>query len=412
MKLRPLNNAFLLCLGIFAVNLSAFATYNAALISSSVATNATEVAGSIFLQTWTMQNTGTTTWPASETGCTMRLVGSDTLGAIPLTTNTRASIYLPLAVIGSGSSVTAGSQATFSLDFIAPQSVGTYTDTFQMYNGSGVAFGPQVTVQIVVAQAGSPGQILDRAKAISYANNYDGYVVSDGYFWINGSDFNYYGAGNPVPTDQSGEGDGIGDDCAHFCSSCIGIPPNGVGGGMNIPSRVPPTYGEPGAARLVNDVLIAPGYATEVFSLTNMEPGDVIGWNWEGDTDIEDLDHVTLYVGNGMLASHAISALDVSASTYFQSSEPDWVYHLIHIHDAVVVSGIQPTLQAMQMSQYGAFTFSVNGTAGANYAIQTSTDLVNWTLLETVTNAASAIQIIQGTSGSAPCYYRAIVLPP
>jgi cell wall-associated NlpC family hydrolase len=407
MKMRTSRRALLLAVCLIAGSGTALASYNAAFVSESVATNTQEPPGSIFTQTWTMQNTGTTTWPAGETGCTMRLVGKDTLGAIPLTTNTQYTLYVPLAVIGAGKSVAAGGQATFSLNFIAPQSVGTYTDTFQMYNGSGVAFGPQVTVQIVIAQSGPPGQVLDRSKAISYANNYDGYIVSDGYFWNNGSTYEYYGAGNPVPTSF------LGDDCAHFCSSCIGSPPNGVGGGMNIPSRVPPTYGEPGAARLVDTVLIAPGYATEVFSLTNMEPGDLIGWNWEGDTNIEDLDHVTLYVGNGMVASHAVSALDVSATTYFQSGEPDWVWHLIHIYDAVVISGSAPALQAVQMSQYGAFTFNVTGTAGANYAIQSSTDLVNWTQVgKTVTNAPTTVSIILGTSpGTTACFYRAVVVP-
>ena len=99
-----------------------------------------------------------------------------------------------------------------------------------------------MTVTIVVAQAGAAGA-YDRARAVSYANNFAGVVVTNGYFWDGPdvSDITYYGAGSPVPTNP------IGDDCAHFVSSCIGSPATGLGGGLNIASRVPPTYGEPGA---------------------------------------------------------------------------------------------------------------------------------------------------------------------
>ena len=130
----------------------------------------------------------------------------------------------------------------------------------------------------------------------------------------------------------------IGDDCAHFVSCCIGSQADERGGGMAIPGRVPPTYGEPGSARLVQTVLIGGGYATEVNSLSEMSPGDVVGWNWEGDTNLAKLDHVTLYLGHGLLASHARSALEVSAGTFFQSSEPNYVRHLIHIFDTPTIA--------------------------------------------------------------------------
>jgi hypothetical protein len=353
----------------------------------------------MFTQTWTMQNTGTTTWSPEQSGYTLNLVGRDSLGAVPLFTNASSTWYIPSAIIGSGTSVAPGAQAAFSMSFIAPEAAGSVTDTFQMYSASGVAFGPKVTVQIVVTQGGSTNQ-YDRAKAVSYANNYDGYIVSDGYFWTDGSDYSYYGAGAPVPTNL------IGDDCAHFVSCCIGSQANQRGGGFNIPSRVPPTYGEPGAARLVNTCLIAPGYATEVFSLSNMSPGDLIGWNWEGDPDIEDLDHVTLYLGNGLLASHAVSALDVSATTFFQDGAPDWVWHLIHIIDTPTI------LQFPQMGSDGLFSFTVSGTTGALYDIQSSTDLINWNSLLTVSNATGSFQIIAGNPGVPGGYfYRAMMLP-
>src|SRR6202000_3239767 len=105
----------------------------------------------------------------------------------------------------------------------------------------------------------------DRARAVSYANNYSGYVNSDGYFWTNGSS---YGTFTPLAVAPAS---GLGDDWAHFVSCCLGSRPAQRGGVLKIPARVPPTYGEPGAAKLVNTVLIAPGYATEVFSLNDME---------------------------------------------------------------------------------------------------------------------------------------------
>jgi hypothetical protein len=181
-------------------------------------------------------------------------------------------------------------------------------------------------ISVVVASAGSTNQ-YDRSRAVSYANNFAGYVNSDGYFWTNSENFFQFGAGAAVPTAE------LGDDCAHFISSCIGRPPGQRGGGLVIPTRVPPTYGEPGVTRLINTCLIGPGYAKEVFSLNDMEPGDVIGWNWEGDTNIANLDHATLYLGNGLLASHSASCLDV-APTFFQNSLPNWRWHLIHIIDA------------------------------------------------------------------------------
>ncbi|EEF61577.1 NBR1-Ig-like domain-containing protein [Pedosphaera parvula] len=301
-------------LGILIGNISVLAADNAALISVSVTNNQPVMPRTIFTQTWTVQNTGTTTWTAGASGYTLNMVGRDSLGAIELYTNTASKHYKPTAIINGGHSVAPGQQATFSMSFIAPEPAGLYTDTFQMNSASSVFFGPMLTVQVTVQSAGSTNQ-YDRARAVSFANNYAGYVVPDGYFWTNSSGFYFYGSNAPVPTTL------IGDDCAHFVSCCIGRQTNEWGGGLPIPSRASPTYGEPGAGRLVSTVLIGGGYAKEVFSLNDMMPGDVVGWNWEGDTNIANLDHVTFYVGNGMLASHAASALDVSANTWYQSSE-------------------------------------------------------------------------------------------
>src|SRR5436190_21971971 len=110
-----------------------------------------------------------------------------------------------------------------------------------------------------LAATASAITVYNRNAAVAYANaNWDK-VVSDGYFWINGSTANYYGAGQPVPVNVPGEASGIGDDCAHYVSSVLGTP----GGGLTIPSRGG-TYGEPGAAR-IDELLVgnsSGGYGT------------------------------------------------------------------------------------------------------------------------------------------------------
>jgi cell wall-associated NlpC family hydrolase len=393
------GDVFLRIFALFLVissSFSALAADNAALISVSVPTNTVVMPRTILVQTWTVQNTGTTTWTAKQSGYTLNLVSRDSLGIIPLFTNTSSTWYTPSAIIGSGKSIAPGAQAAFSVGFIAPEAAGSVTDVFQLNSASGDYFGPKLSVQVVVEKAGSTNQ-YDRAKAVSYANNYVGYICSDGYFWTNGSDYYDYGTNEPVPTDL------IGDDCAHFVSCCIGRQPNQWGGGIYIPSRVPPTYGEPGAARLVNDVLIAPGYAMEVFSLSEMSPGDLIGWNWEGDTDIQDLDHVTLYLGNGLLASHAASCLDTSATQWYQSSESHWVSHFVHIFDAPTVT----------VSRLGSKMVLSWGTNWSSYVLQSSTSLsagATWSNVTTKPGKSGALNKLTNSMPQEALFYR-LTLP-
>lgn len=357
-RLRRHISALLFCLVVLLGNCDALALVdNEQLVSVSITNGTPVMPRTVFTQTWTMKNTGTTAWSPGYNGYTMNVVGKDSLGAVPLIAKTFGSHTLS-ATIGSGASVAPGASATFSMSFIAPVTSGSVTDSFQLNSANSVFFGPTNTVQIVVMQAGSTNQ-YDRARTVSYANNYSGYVCSDGYFWTNSSDYGAFVSGSPVPTAQ------IGDDCAHFVSSCIGSESHQRGGGLTIPGRVPPTYGEPGAAHLVNTCLIGPGYATEVFSLNSLSPGDLIGWNWEGDTNIANLDHVTLYLGNGLLASHAASCLDVSATAWYQSSEPNYVRHLIHIFDA-------PTITA---SRAGSSLVLSWGTNWTGYVLYSATNL-------------------------------------
>ena len=356
-----MNSASLLCIGFLASVLNALGVDSAVLISNSIPPGTLVMPRSTFTQrAWIVTNNGTTTWTAGQSGYTLNLTSKDNLGAVPLFTNTSATWYIPSAIIGSGKSVASNGTATFSISFVAPEAAGSVTDTFQLNNASGDYFGPQLSVQVVVEKAGSTKQ-FDRAKAISYANNYVGYICSDGYFWTNGSDYYDYGTNTPVPTAF------LGDDCAHFVSCCIGSEPHQIGAGLFIPSRVPPALtASREAGQLVNDVLIAPGYAAEVFSLSEMAAGDVgWGWNWEGDTNIENLDHVTLYLGHGLLASHAASCLDVSATKWYQSGEPHFVCHLVHVFDAPTVN----------FSRSGKNMVLSWGTNWSGYVLQSSTSL-------------------------------------
>ena len=322
MKSRHAVSLLFLCLAM--ANVPCFAQYNAALLSVSVTNGTPIVPRSIFQQTWTFTNNGTITWTAGSGGCTLDLTNEDCLGAMPLITNSSGTYHFPRAAINGGKNVGPNGVGSYSMEFIAPEATGSYTDYFQL-NGTNW-FGPLVTVQVTVS--GGNTNVYDRARAVSYANNYAAYVASDGYFWTNSNypDFGFYGIGvfTDCPIDTAG------DDCAHFVSCCIGNEPHVRGAGMNIPSRTTPTYGEPSATRIVTACLINPGYAKEVSSLSQLEPGDVIGWNWYGDTSISNLSHVTLYLGNSLLAAHATSELDVGPNHYQSGT---WVWHLIHIYD-------------------------------------------------------------------------------
>jgi hypothetical protein len=356
--------------GAILANNPAFAGDSAVFVSQTI-TNGTQVTPrSIFTQTWTFQNNGTTTWTPGINGYTLDLTNLDSLGAMPLITCSNSdggTYHFPRAAINSGKSIAAGQSATYSMDFIAPETAGSYTDTFQL-NGT-TWFGPIVTVQVTVPNTGNTN-VFDRSRAISYANNYAAYVASDGYFWTNTDypDFTFYGTGVftlvPVGGDLDG---GLGDDCAHFVSCCIGKEPHLRGGGINVPSRTSPTYGEPSAGDIIYNVLLPRGYATEVQSINQLEPGDVIGWNWYGETNEEGsyIDHVTLYMGNGMVACHAASILDVVPSSFGTGPVTvpgkGWSWHLIHILD-------YPTLWTSKSGSSMSFMWTTNWNQYALYS--------------------------------------------
>ncbi len=179
-----------------------------------------------------------------------------------------------------------------------------------------------LSAAIITGMAAPASAILvyDRNAAVAYANANYNKVVGDGYFYINSYPATLLGAGQPVPSG--------GNDCAHFVSSAIGSPPGGGGGGLTIPNCAG-TYGEPGAARL-DELLVgnsAGGYGTQyqygqlVSSVSQLTPGDVIGYDWDGGTSMSGIDHTVVYVGNGKIDCHSNSRLgsnwNFSPATYF-----------------------------------------------------------------------------------------------
>jgi hypothetical protein len=197
--------------------------------------------------------------------------------------------------------------------------------------------------------------VYDRNATVAYANQNWNKVVSDGYFWINGSTANYYGAGLPVPVNISGEASGIGDDCAHFVSSVLGTP----GGGLTIPSRGG-TYGEPGAARL-DELLVgnsSGGYGTTykygqlVTSVSQLTPGDVIGYDWDGSGggSMSGIDHTVVYIGNNLVDCHATSHLGVN---WTLGGAADYFFIHITLPDSIVPttpSNVSPAANASATS--------------------------------------------------------------
>ena len=141
--------------------------------------------------------------------------------------------------------------------------------------------------------ARSSSSSYDRQAAYDYGQRYWDKVCSDRYFWDSPSTY----ISLPIGTDITSM---TGYDCAHFVSCCIGSESNEQGGGLNVPSRVPPTYGEPGAARL-GDWLISSGNGVEKTSITELSRGDVINYDWDGDSH---WDHIALCLGNGKVAAH------------------------------------------------------------------------------------------------------------
>src|SRR4051812_19955412 len=245
---------------------------------------------------------------------------------------------------------------------------------------------PTLLAAMTVGVAGlaSPASAItyNRTAAVNYANANWNKVVSDGYFWINGSTANFYGAGQPVPVNVSGEAGGIGDDCAHFVSSVLGTP----GGGLTVPSRGG-TYGEPGAARL-DELLVGNslgGYGTTykygqlVTSISQLTPGDVIGYDWTGNGggSMSGIDHTVIYIGNNLVDCHATSHLGVN---WTLGGAADYFFIHITLPDSIVPtkpSNVSPAVNGSATS----LTPTLTATAFSDGAIGSTQTAAEWKIL-------------------------------
>src|SRR5262249_38971739 len=129
------------------------------------------------------------------------------------------------------------------------------------------------------------------------------------------------------------------------------------------------TYGEPGAARL-DELLVGDssgGYGTTyqygqlVTSVSQLTPGDVIGYDWTGNGNgsMSGIDHTVIYLGNNVIAAHATSH-DAVAWNWGNTASTKTFFVHITLPDSVVpntpkntspaantsVSNLTPTLLA------------------------------------------------------------------
>src|ERR1700733_2750374 len=116
-RLRGCFDFLLFSLVVLLGRADAFAAVgdDAQLISVLVPTGAQVMPRTVFTQTWTLKNIGTNSWTPGQSGYTMNILGTDSLGACRLIPNTISTAYHPSATVSSGQSVPPGGQATFSL---------------------------------------------------------------------------------------------------------------------------------------------------------------------------------------------------------------------------------------------------------------------------------------------------------
>ena len=97
-------------------------TDGATFVSETIPDNTVMTPGQSFTKTWTLKNTGTTTWTTGATGYTLNYQSGDHM----TTTG-----YLTLA-----STVAPNGQTTFSVALTAPTTPGTYTGSWRMTSAS------------------------------------------------------------------------------------------------------------------------------------------------------------------------------------------------------------------------------------------------------------------------------------
>ena len=128
-------------------------TDGATFVSQTVANNTSFSPGQGFSCTFTLHNSGTSTWVANgASGYTLNNFSGTAMGA-PFYTACSAN-------------VAPNANGAFTINFTAPTAAGTYTANFQMNNVSSVYFGVQVAFTIQVA---TPGPVINTQPATQTA---------------------------------------------------------------------------------------------------------------------------------------------------------------------------------------------------------------------------------------------------
>jgi hypothetical protein len=127
---------------------------------------------------------------------------------------------------------------------------------------------------------------------------------------------------------------------------------------LTVPSRAG-TYGEPGAARL-DELLVgnsSGGYGSTykygqlVTSVSQLTPGDVIGYDWTGSGggSMSGIDHTVVYLGNNEIAAHAASHDGVLWNWGNSSSTITFFIHMT-VPDSIVPTAPSNVLPAANTS--------------------------------------------------------------
>jgi len=110
-------------------------TLNSAWVADITIPDNTEIPpGTAFTKTWRVRNSGDCAW---EEGTQLVFVSGEPM-------DSPAAVNVP--------QVAAGSNTDVSVDFVAPDTPGTYRSTWQMQSADGVRFGSQIYVQIVAPE--------------------------------------------------------------------------------------------------------------------------------------------------------------------------------------------------------------------------------------------------------------------
>jgi hypothetical protein len=132
-----------------------------------------------------------------------------------------------------------------------------------------------------------------------------------------------------------------------------------------------------------------------------------VSWQWQKNgTNLADGGNISGSV-TSQLTVTAVTATDAGSYRAIVSSSDGTVT------TAAAMLAVFPTftasLDSPTLSNTSAFQFSLTGVAGMNYAVQSSTNLVDWTTLQT--NPAPFTFTDAPASLSPQIFYRAIALP-